>query len=82
LAAKKQTTAKSENPIYDGVAAYLHPLLKSSERIGSVRALLMVTQWISQAIDDKTLKPTAEVQAIMKALVAIREDILLKQGQQ
>ena len=42
----------------------------------------MVTQWISQAIDDKTLKPTAEVQAIMKALVAIREDILLKQGQQ
>lgn len=83
MAAKKptKTETKTENPIYDGVAAYLHPLLKSSERLGSVRALLMAGQWISQSIKDQTLKPTAEVKQILDALEQIRTEILLKQGQ-
>lgn len=72
----------SETPIHDGVANYLQPLLKSSERIGSVRALLMVTQWINQGIDDKTLKPSPDIKKILKALETIREQILLKNGPQ
>lgn len=79
MATKKKTTT-TETPIYEGVAAYLQPLLKSSERIGSVRALLMAGQWISQSLADGSLKATHEVKQIADALEQIRTDILLKNG--
>jgi hypothetical protein len=67
-------------PVYDHVASYMEPLIKSSERIGSARALLMVAQWINQELDKGTLKPSRDLQYIMAALDKIREDILLNRN--
>ncbi len=67
----------TENPIHDKVAAYMTPLMKSSERLGSARALLMVSKWISDEINAGRLKPSADIKRIMDALEVIRTDILL-----
>jgi len=67
----------TETPAYDHVAAYMEPLMKSSERIGSARALLMVAQWIKDEIDAGRLKPTLGVKHIMDGMDKIRTDILL-----
>lgn len=70
----------AETPLYDHVASYMEPLIKSSERIGSARALLMISQWISQELEKGTLKPSRDLQYIMAALDKIREDILLNRN--
>lgn len=70
----------SETPINDHVAAYMEPLMKSSERIGSARALLMVSQWISDEIEAGRLKPTLGVKHIMDGMEKIRTDILLNKA--
>jgi len=67
----------TETPAYDHVAAYMEPLMKSSERIGSARALLMVAQWIKDEIDAGRLQPTLGVKHIMDGMDKIRTDILL-----
>jgi hypothetical protein len=71
----------TQTPVYDHVAAYMEPLIKSSERIGSARALLMVSQWISQELDKGTIKPSADLKHILNALEKIREDILLRRNE-
>lgn len=71
----------SETPIHDGVAAYLQPLLKSSERIGSARALLMVAEWINSEIENGTIKPSVDIKKILDGMVKIREDILLRNNE-
>ncbi len=67
----------SETPVHDRVAAYMEPLMKSSERLGSARALLMVSKWISDEVNAGRLKPSADIKRIMDALEVIRTDILL-----
>lgn len=67
----------SETPINDHIKSYMEPLIKSSERIGSARALLMVAQWIKDEIDAGRLKPTLGVKHIMDGMEKIRTDILL-----
>lgn len=67
----------TETPIHDRVAAYMEPLMKSSERLGGARALLMVAQWIKNQCDDDKLRYTREVKEILNGLEVIRTDILL-----
>jgi hypothetical protein len=67
----------SETPAYDHVASYMEPLMKSSERIGSARALLMVAQWIKDEVDAGNIKATIDVKRIMDGMDKIRTDILL-----
>lgn len=67
----------SETPVHDRVAAYMEPLMKSSERLGSARALLMVSKWISDEIEANRLKPSADIKRILDAMETIRTDILL-----
>lgn len=67
----------SETPIHDRVADYMNPLLKSSERIGSARALLMMAKWISDEIEAKRIKPSHDIKRILDAMETIRTDILL-----
>ena len=74
-------TNKSENPIYDNVAAYMVPLLKSSERLGSARALLMVSQWISDEIKEGRMKPSNDIKRILDGMEKIRTDILLRKNE-
>jgi hypothetical protein len=67
----------TETPAYDHVASYMEPLMKSSERIGSARALLMVAQWIKDEVDAGNIKATIDVKRIMDGMEKIRTDILL-----
>lgn len=67
----------SETPIHDRVADYMQPLLKSSERIGSARALLLVAQWISDEVKAGTIKPSKDIKHILDGMEKIRTDILL-----
>jgi hypothetical protein len=67
----------TETPINDHIKSYMEPLIKSSERIGSARALLMVAQWIKDEIDAGHIKPTVDVKRIMDGMDKIRTDILL-----
>jgi hypothetical protein len=67
----------SETPISDHVANYMQPLIKSSERIGSARALLMVAQWIKDEVEAGRLKHTIEIKKILDGMEKIRTDILL-----
>ena len=67
----------TETPAYDHVAAYMTPLMKSSERLGSARALLMTAQWISDEIKAGRIKRTLEVKQILDGMEIIRTDILL-----
>lgn len=67
----------SETPIHDRVAAYMEPLMKSSERLGGARALLMVAKWIQDEIEAKRIKPNQDTKRILDALEKIRTDILL-----
>jgi hypothetical protein len=67
----------TETPAYDHVAAYMEPLMKSSERIGSARALLMIAQWLKDELDANHIKPTKDLQYIMNGIDKIRTDILL-----
>jgi hypothetical protein len=41
----------TETPINDHIKSYMEPLIKSSERIGSARALLMIAQWLKDELD-------------------------------
>ena len=67
----------TDTPIHDKVAAYMTPLMKSSERLGSARALLMVAKWIADEIKAGRIKPSADVKRILDAMETIRTDILL-----
>jgi hypothetical protein len=70
----------TETPINDHIKSYMEPLIKSSERIGSARALLMVAQWIKDEIEDGKLKHTIEVKQILDGMEKIRTDILLNKA--
>ena len=67
----------SETPINDHIKSYMEPLIKSSERIGSARALLMVAQWIKDEIDKGNIRPSKDIKHIMDGMDKIRTDILL-----
>lgn len=67
----------TETPINDHIKSYMEPLIKSSERIGSARALLMVSQWIKDEIDAGNIKPSVDIKRIMDGMDKIRTDILL-----
>lgn len=67
----------SETPINDHIKSYMEPLIKSSERIGSARALLMIAQWLKDELDANNIKPTKDLQYIMAGIDKIRTDILL-----
>jgi hypothetical protein len=67
----------TETPINDHIKSYMEPLIKSSERIGSARALLMVAQWIKDEIDNGGIKPSRDIKYIMDGLDKIRTNILL-----
>lgn len=67
----------TETPINDHIKSYMEPLIKSSERIGSARALLMVSQWIKDEIDAGHIKPSVDIKRIMDGMDKIRTDILL-----
>lgn len=68
----------TDTPTYENVSNYLHPLLKSSERIGSTRALLILSKWLEDEINAKRIKPSVDVKKIEQAIIKIREDILLQ----
>ena len=70
----------TEIPVYDHVASYMEPLIKSSERIGSARALLMTAQWIKDEIDAGRLKHTVEIKQVLDGMDKIRTDILLNKA--
>jgi hypothetical protein len=70
----------SETPINDNVAAYMQPLIKSSERLGSVRALLMTAQWIADEMASGRMKRTMEVKQILDGMETIRTEILLNKA--
>jgi hypothetical protein len=70
----------TETPINDHIKSYMEPLIKSSERIGSARALLMVAQWIKDEIEADRLKHTIEVKQILDGMETIRTDILLNKA--
>ena len=67
----------TETPINDHIKSYMEPLIKSSERIGSARALLMIAQWLKDELDANNIKPTKDLQYIMAGIDRIRTDILL-----
>ena len=67
----------NETPINDHIKSYMEPLIKSSERIGSARALLMIAQWLKDELDANNIKPTKDLQYIMAGIDRIRTDILL-----
>ena len=67
----------TETPINDHIKSYMEPLIKSSERIGSARALLMIAQWLKNELDANNIKPTKDLQYIMAGIDKIRTDILL-----
>ena len=67
----------TETPINDHIKSYMEPLIKSSERIGSARALLMIAQWLKDELDANNIKPTKDLQYIMSGIDRIRTDILL-----
>jgi hypothetical protein len=70
----------SETPINDHIKSYMEPLIKSSERIGSARALLMVAQWIKDEVEAGRLKHTVEIRQILDGMETIRTDILLNKA--
>jgi 3-oxoacyl-ACP reductase-like protein len=67
----------TETPLHDNIKSYMEPLIKSSERIGSARALLMVAQWIKDEMDKGNIRPTKDIKHIMDGMDKIRTDILL-----
>lgn len=67
----------TDTPIHDRVAAYMEPLMKSSERLGSARALLMVAKWINDEIQAGHIKPSKDIKHILDGMEKIRTDILL-----
>jgi len=67
----------TETPLHDNIKSYMEPLIKSSERIGSARALLMVAQWIKDEIDLGNIRPSKDIKHIMDGMDKIRTDILL-----
>jgi 3-oxoacyl-ACP reductase-like protein len=67
----------TETPLHDNIKSYMEPLIKSSERIGSARALLMVAQWIKDEIDKGNIRPSKDIKHIMDGMDKIRTDILL-----
>jgi 3-oxoacyl-ACP reductase-like protein len=67
----------TETPLHDNIKSYMEPLIKSSERIGSARALLMVAQWIKDEIDAGNIRPSKDIKHIMDGMDKIRTDILL-----
>jgi 3-oxoacyl-ACP reductase-like protein len=67
----------TDTPLHDNIKSYMEPLIKSSERIGSARALLMVAQWIKDEIDKGNIRPSKDIKHIMDGMDKIRTDILL-----
>jgi len=67
----------TETPLHDNIKSYMEPLIKSSERIGSARALLMVAQWIKDEMEAGHIKPSQDIKHIMDGMDKIRTDILL-----
>ena len=67
----------TETPLHDNIKSYMEPLIKSSERIGSARALLMVAQWIKDEMEAGHIKPSKDIKHIMDGMDKIRTDILL-----
>jgi hypothetical protein len=70
----------TETPINDHIKSYMEPLIKSSERIGSARALLMVAQWIKDEMDKGNIRPSKDIKHIMDGMDKIRTDILLNKA--
>ena len=81
MAQNRRTTSKgnqmTETPLHDNIKSYMEPLIKSSERIGSARALLMVAQWIKDEMEAGNIKPSRDIKHIMDGMDKIRTDILL-----
>jgi hypothetical protein len=67
----------TETPLHDNIKSYMEPLIKSSERIGSARALLMVAQWIKDEMEKGNIRPSKDIKHIMDGMDKIRTDILL-----
>lgn len=67
----------TETPLHDNIKSYMEPLIKSSERIGSARALLLIAQWLKDEMDAGHINPTKDLQYIMTGIDKIRTDILL-----
>ena len=67
----------TETPINDHIKSYMEPLIKSSERIGSARALLLVAQWMKDELDNGGIQPSRDIKYIMDGLDKIRTNILL-----
>jgi hypothetical protein len=67
----------TDTPLHDNIKSYMEPLIKSSERIGSARALLMVAQWIKDEMDKGNIRPSKDIKHIMDGMDKIRTDILL-----
>jgi hypothetical protein len=67
----------TETPLHDNIKSYMEPLIKSSERIGSARALLMVAQWIKDEMEKGNIRPSKDIKYIMDGMDKIRTDILL-----
>jgi hypothetical protein len=67
----------TDTPLHDNIKSYMEPLIKSSERIGSARALLLIAQWLKDEMDAGHIKPTKDLQYIMTGIDKIRTDILL-----
>jgi hypothetical protein len=67
----------TETPLHDNIKSYMEPLIKSSERIGSARALLMVAQWIKDEMESGNIRPSKDIKHIMDGMDKIRTDILL-----
>jgi 3-oxoacyl-ACP reductase-like protein len=67
----------TETPLHDNIKSYMEPLIKSSERIGSARALLMVAQWIKDEMDKGNIRPSKDIKHIIDGMDKIRTDILL-----
>jgi len=67
----------TDTPLHDNIKSYMEPLIKSSERIGSARALLMVAQWIKDEMEKGNIRPSKDIKHIMDGMDKIRTDILL-----
>lgn len=67
----------TETPINDHIKSYMEPLIKSSERIGSARALLIVAQWINDEMKAGKITPSRDIKHIIDGMDKIRTDLLL-----
>ena len=60
---------------FTALEKHLHPLLRSAERMGAMRALLAAATHIQNLIKNNELQPTDEVIQIVRDLDTIRTKI-------